>query len=59
MRVAVIRFPGSNCDLDMMVALRTLKGIEPELVWHEDGSLGRRDYGAVILPAPTASGRGR
>ena len=50
MKVAVIRFPGSNCDLDMMVALRTIKGIEPDLVWHEDASLGRVDYGAVILP---------
>lgn len=50
MKVAVIRFPGSNCDLDMMAALRTIKGIEPVLVWHEDGSLARGDYGAVILP---------
>ena len=29
MRVAVIRFPGSNCDLDMMAALKRIKGIEP------------------------------
>jgi len=50
MRVAVIRFPGSNCDLDMMVALRTIEGIEPDLVWHEDAALSRGDYGAVILP---------
>jgi phosphoribosylformylglycinamidine synthase subunit PurQ / glutaminase len=50
MKVAVIRFPGSNCDLDMMAALRTIRGIEPDLVWHEDASLGRREYGAVILP---------
>ena len=50
MRVAVIRFPGSNCDLDMMVALRTIKGIEPDLVWHEDAALSTGDYGAVILP---------
>jgi phosphoribosylformylglycinamidine synthase subunit PurQ / glutaminase len=50
MKVAVIRFPGSNCDLDMMAALRTIEGIEPDLVWHEDGALGRRGYGAVILP---------
>ncbi|HEV2390611.1 MAG TPA: phosphoribosylformylglycinamidine synthase I [Nitrososphaerales archaeon] len=50
MKVAVIRFPGSNCDLDMMAALRAIKGIEPDLVWHEDADLGRSDYGAVILP---------
>ncbi len=50
MKVAVIRFPGSNCDLDMMAALRGIRGLEPELVWHEDSALGRGDYGAVILP---------
>jgi phosphoribosylformylglycinamidine synthase subunit PurQ / glutaminase len=50
MKVAVIRFPGSNCDLDMMSALKTIEGIDPVLVWHEDTSLGRIDYGAVILP---------
>jgi phosphoribosylformylglycinamidine synthase subunit PurQ / glutaminase len=50
MKVAVIRFPGSNCDLDMMAALKATKGVEPELVWHEDSALGRREYGAVILP---------
>jgi phosphoribosylformylglycinamidine synthase I len=50
MKVAVVRFPGSNCDLDMMAALRGIRGLEPELVWHEDSSLGRVDYGAVILP---------
>jgi phosphoribosylformylglycinamidine synthase len=50
MKVAVIRFPGSNCDLDMMAALRTIEGLDPVLVWHEDSGLGRGDYGAVILP---------
>lgn len=50
MRVAVIRFPGSNCDLDMVSALKTIKGIEPALVWHEDASLGAVDWGAVVLP---------
>jgi phosphoribosylformylglycinamidine synthase subunit PurQ / glutaminase len=52
MKVAVIRFPGSNCDLDMMSALKGIPGIEPVLVWHEDGTLGgaAAAYGAVILP---------
>jgi phosphoribosylformylglycinamidine synthase I len=50
MKVAVIRFPGSNCDLDMMAALKTIEGIEPVLVWHEDGSLARGEFGAVVLP---------
>lgn len=48
MNVAVIRFPASNCDLDAVVTLSTLKGIRPELVWHEDDSLSHFD--AVVLP---------
>ncbi len=50
MKVAVIRFPGSNCDLDMVAALRLIRGVEPVLVWHEDAGLGGGDYGAVVLP---------
>lgn len=50
MKVAVIRFPGSNCDLDMVGALRTIGGTEPALVWHEDSDLANGGYGAVVLP---------
>lgn len=50
MKVAVIRFPGSNCDLDMVSALGRIGGVEPVLVWHEEGSLGSDDWGAVVLP---------
>ncbi|HUI01527.1 MAG TPA: phosphoribosylformylglycinamidine synthase I [Nitrososphaerales archaeon] len=50
MKVAVVRFPGSNCDLDMVSALRTIPGLEPVLVWHEDAALGREEFGAVVLP---------
>lgn len=46
--VAVVRFPGSNCDLDAVQALRTLKGVRGDLVWHEDGSIST--YDAVVLP---------
>src|SRR5437773_4160469 len=47
-RVAVVRFPGSNCDLDTVQALRTVEGLEPDLVWHEDGAIST--YDAVVLP---------
>lgn len=48
MRVAVIRFPGSNCDLDTVHVLRDVLGTETDLVWHRqfDGS----EYDGVILP---------
>jgi phosphoribosylformylglycinamidine synthase I len=39
MKSAVIVFPGSNCDRDMAVALETLTGRKPEMVWHRDTEL--------------------
>jgi phosphoribosylformylglycinamidine synthase len=46
-RVAVIRFPGTNGDLDVIHVLRTL-GLEARLVWHREFRHG--DYDAVVLP---------
>jgi len=48
MNVAVVRFPGSNCDLDVVTALRATKGLKPKLVWHENDGLERFD--ALVLP---------
>jgi phosphoribosylformylglycinamidine synthase subunit PurQ / glutaminase len=48
MKVAVIRFPGSNCDLDAVRAMGEIDGLRPELVWHESGDLGKFD--AIVLP---------
>ncbi len=48
MRVAVIRFPGSNCDLDTVHVLRNVIGLETELVWHKEFNDG--DFDAVVLP---------
>lgn len=48
MRVAVIRFPGSNCDQDAYHALRDDLHLEAEYVWHEDRSLAGFD--AAFLP---------
>ena len=47
MKVAVVRFPGSNCDLDAVKALRSFKGISTSLVWHEDPL---SSFDAVVLP---------
>jgi phosphoribosylformylglycinamidine synthase len=46
-RVAVVTFPGSNCDADLRHAVR-LHGMEPVAVWHKETSLG--DVEAVLLP---------
>lgn len=48
MKVAVIRFPGSNCDLDVIKALADIKGLTSSLVWHESDEIGKFD--AAILP---------
>lgn len=46
-RVAVVRFPGSNCEAETLRAARRA-GAEAVEVWHRDTSLGEVD--AVILP---------
>jgi phosphoribosylformylglycinamidine synthase len=47
MKVAVVTFPGSNCDRDLYEAVRMV-GAEPTLVWHRDRGLD--GYDAVMLP---------
>lgn len=39
MKSAVLVFPGSNCDRDMAVALETVTGKKPHMVWHGDSAL--------------------
>ena len=39
MKSAVVVFPGSNCDRDLAVALATITGQAPVLVWHRDAEL--------------------
>ncbi len=47
MKAAVIRFPGSNCDQDCVLALREF-GVETDFVWHKDTSLA--GYDLIVLP---------
>jgi phosphoribosylformylglycinamidine synthase len=46
-RVAVVRFPGSNCDVDALRAVEQ-QGAEAYFVWHRDTQLHGADV--VILP---------
>jgi phosphoribosylformylglycinamidine synthase I len=48
LRVAVIRFPGTNCDLDTVYVLRNLLGLPTDLVWHM--TFKGDEYDAAILP---------
>jgi len=47
-KVAVIQYPGSNCDLDAMEILRDVVKARADLVWHKD--LAHDDYDAYVLP---------
>ena len=46
-KVAVVRFPGSNCDFDTLRAAERV-GAEAYFVWHRDTSLQAADI--VVLP---------
>jgi phosphoribosylformylglycinamidine synthase len=54
MTVGVVVFPGTNCEADVVEAIRGLGG-EAELLWHGDAELSP-DVGAVILPGGFAHG---
>jgi phosphoribosylformylglycinamidine synthase len=47
MRVAVVTFPGSNCDYDVYKAVQLVGG-EPTFRWHKGHDLGNPDL--VVLP---------
>ncbi|MEO1045222.1 MAG: phosphoribosylformylglycinamidine synthase subunit PurQ [Pseudomonadota bacterium] len=49
MKTAVIRFPGSNCDRDMQVALRKLTGKEPRIIWHSETTIND-DVDLIAIP---------
>jgi phosphoribosylformylglycinamidine synthase len=53
MKVAVVMFPGTNCEHDVVWALSRL-GAEPELVWHRHTDLDGFD--GVVLPGGFAHG---
>jgi phosphoribosylformylglycinamidine synthase len=52
-RIAVVTFPGSNCEQDVVAALRR-EGADAALAWHGDADLGGAD--AVVLPGGFAHG---
>lgn len=48
MKVAVLRFPGTNCEFDTQYAFEKL-GHTTELVWHENNTLPE-DIDLVVVP---------
>jgi phosphoribosylformylglycinamidine synthase subunit PurQ / glutaminase len=52
-KIGVVLFPGSNCEHDVVEAVRGLGG-DAEIVWHGDTSVG--DVDAVVIPGGFAHG---
>ena len=52
-RVGVVLFPGTNCELDVAWAVEQL-GAEAEMLWHADATV--RDVDAVVIPGGFAHG---
>ncbi len=48
MNIAVLQFPGSNCDQDAVNAFGRVLGLPTRLVWHKETDLGAADL--VVLP---------
>ncbi|MGD9650626.1 MAG: phosphoribosylformylglycinamidine synthase subunit PurQ [Dongiaceae bacterium] len=48
MKSAVITFPGSNCDRDVIKALTRISGQAPAAVWHGDKNLPKVDL--IVVP---------
>jgi len=52
-RIGVVLFPGSNCEQDVVDAVRSLGG-RAEVLWHGDATVGQVD--AVVVPGGFAHG---
>jgi len=48
MKVGIVRFPGSNCDMDVARAVTEGLGEEAEFLWHKSHDLQESDV--VVLP---------
>jgi len=54
-KAAVVVFPGSNCDRDLMVALELITGKAPIALWHDDNDLPE-DIDVITLPGGFSHG---
>ncbi len=47
-KIAIIQFPGSNCDLDTLHVLQNVMGVKTSLIWHN--FFKETDFDGAILP---------
>ena len=48
MKVAIVVFPGSNCDRDISWAINNICGKKPDYIWHKEKNF--TNYDLIILP---------
>ena len=48
MKVAIIVFPGSNCDHDAYYSFKKILNVETDFVWHKESNLNK--YDLIVLP---------
>ena len=48
MKVAIVVFPGSNCDRDISWAIKNICGKKPDYIWHNEKNF--TNYDLIILP---------
>jgi phosphoribosylformylglycinamidine synthase subunit PurQ / glutaminase len=54
-RIAVVQFPGTNCERETARELRSIAGCSVDLIWHAD-PFPLETYAAAILPGGFAHG---
>ncbi|HPR62802.1 MAG TPA: phosphoribosylformylglycinamidine synthase subunit PurQ [Thermoanaerobaculia bacterium] len=54
MKVAVVTFPGSNCDEDVEHVLNHVIGLPAQRIWHREEDLS--SYDAIVMPGGFAHG---
>jgi len=47
-KIAVLKFPGTNCDLDVVHVLKTTTNLDAEVIWYQD--FRARKFDAVVIP---------
>jgi len=47
LKIGIVRFPGSNCEVDCLEAWRVM-GENPTMIWHQETSV--KGYDLIVLP---------
>ena len=54
MKPNIIVFPGSNCDRDVYIAIKSIIGTSPKMIWHKETFL--KNTNLIVLPGGFSHG---